>query len=551
MMARGAFAPARRLLAVVIGVLLIAAVGRAALLASESVSFHSDEAVIALMARHILQGERPVFFYGQAYMGSLDAWLVAGGFALLGESVLTIRIVQSALWLGFVATGTLAAYALTRHLGAAACAGLLLAVPNTLTALYTTATLGGYNETLLLGALIVLIGAGAIADARAGARPRVWHYAAIGVLSGLGWWTNGLIITAIIPVGLVLLWHIIRGGRARIGASLMPIGTATVCFVIGSAPWWAFNLENDWAALRFYLPGGTPEAFAGGDVPPLPPAERLIGLFLLGLPAVIGLRYPWSPAYLTEPPLMAGLALAALALVIAALVRLARGRTPPHTDGRALLLITLLFFTVLFTLSRFSTDPTGRYFLPLALTLAVMIGAFAAALPRAAAVGVMAIVLAFNTVGLIGAVRENPPGLTTQFNLDTHLPNDDDAALIAWLTERGLTRGYAHYWITFRLAFLSDERLIFRAALPYKRDLGYTPRDDRHPPYVEAVEEARADGEPLAVITGALPEVRAWLEDWLDGQGITYVRDEVGIYAVYHSFTPGLPPLPRQFAPPA
>ena len=77
------------------GALLIAFIARAVLLASNTVSFHSDEAVVALMARHILQGERPVFFYGQAYMGSLDAWLVAIGFQLLGESVLTIRFVQA------------------------------------------------------------------------------------------------------------------------------------------------------------------------------------------------------------------------------------------------------------------------------------------------------------------------------------------------------------------------------------------------------------------------------------------------------------------------
>jgi 4-amino-4-deoxy-L-arabinose transferase-like glycosyltransferase len=547
MTVRMAGSEGRRLASVVIGVLLIALIGRAALLASASVSFHSDEAVVALMARHILQGDRPVFFYGQAYMGSLDAWLVAGGFALLGESVLTIRIVQSVLYLAFVGTATLAAYALARHIAAAACAGLLLAVPNTLTALYTTATLGGYNETLLLGALIVLVGAGAIDDARAGARPRLWRYALMGGLAGLGWWTNGLIVTAIIPVGLVLVWHIVRGGAAGVRAAIIPVGTAVVCFVIGSAPWWVFNLENDWAALRFYLPGGTSEAFAGGDVPPLAPAERLIGLFLLGLPAIIGLRYPWSPNYLIGDPLLAGLALATLALIIMAIIRLARGRTPPSADGRALLLISLIFFIALFTLSRFSTDPTGRYFLPLILTLAVTVGAFAAALPRTAAIGVMAIILTFHTIGLIGAVRTDPPGLTTQFNLDTHLPNADDDALIAYLTDRGLTRGYAHYWITFRLAFLSDEQLLFRAALPYKRDLGYTPRDDRYPPYVTAVEAARAAGEPLAVVTGALPEVRNWLENWLNEQGVTYTRDEVGIYAVYHSFMPGLPTLPGQF----
>ncbi len=50
---------------------------KAALLAADVFPFNADESVVALMARHILQGARPAFFYGQAYMGSLDAVLVA------------------------------------------------------------------------------------------------------------------------------------------------------------------------------------------------------------------------------------------------------------------------------------------------------------------------------------------------------------------------------------------------------------------------------------------------------------------------------------------
>ncbi len=59
---------------------------------------------MALMARHILQGEHPIFFYGQAYMGSLDAYLVAAGFALLGQQVWVIRLVQVLLYLGTLFT---------------------------------------------------------------------------------------------------------------------------------------------------------------------------------------------------------------------------------------------------------------------------------------------------------------------------------------------------------------------------------------------------------------------------------------------------------------
>lgn len=71
---------------------------KAALIGTDTVAFDSDEAVVGLMAKHILAGERPVFFYGQTYMGSLDAYLTAVSFHLLGASVFSMRLVQLLLF---------------------------------------------------------------------------------------------------------------------------------------------------------------------------------------------------------------------------------------------------------------------------------------------------------------------------------------------------------------------------------------------------------------------------------------------------------------------
>ena len=94
--------------------LIIAVALRAFVLALDAVPFNADEAVVALMARHILQGERPVFFYGQAYLGSTDAWLIAGAFQLLGQRVIAIRIVQVTLYLGVLLTTYLLAMKIYR-----------------------------------------------------------------------------------------------------------------------------------------------------------------------------------------------------------------------------------------------------------------------------------------------------------------------------------------------------------------------------------------------------------------------------------------------------
>ncbi len=194
-------------LLVLILIVAVALIGRVLLLASGAVSFHSDEAVVGLMARHILQGERPVFFYGQAYMGSLDAWLIAGGFALLGDTVLTIRIVEALLYLLIVITGYLVAWRVSGRLIVAAVAGLALALPTVLLTVYTTATLGGYNETLLFGNLILLLGWD-VTHEHHGSR---WRWAALGLCAGLGWWTNGLVVAYALPVGVLVVWTMVKG----------------------------------------------------------------------------------------------------------------------------------------------------------------------------------------------------------------------------------------------------------------------------------------------------------------------------------------------------
>ena len=63
----------------VIAVLLLGLMWKLVLVSQEAFPFNADEAIVGLMGRHILVGARPIFFYGQAYMGALDAYLEARG----------------------------------------------------------------------------------------------------------------------------------------------------------------------------------------------------------------------------------------------------------------------------------------------------------------------------------------------------------------------------------------------------------------------------------------------------------------------------------------
>jgi hypothetical protein len=52
-----------------------------------------DDATVALMAKHILHGENwPVFFYRQAFMGSLNGVHMVPALFVFGPSVLLVRL---------------------------------------------------------------------------------------------------------------------------------------------------------------------------------------------------------------------------------------------------------------------------------------------------------------------------------------------------------------------------------------------------------------------------------------------------------------------------
>ena len=186
--------------------LAAAAVLKIILLAGNVIPFNSDEAVVALMARHILRGERPVFFYGQAYMGSLDAWLVAAGFWIFGQHVWVIRLVQILLYLLVILTTALLGRIIFGSWKVGILAAWLVAIPTVNVTLYTTASLGGYGEALLIGNLLLLIG-WQISQGRDSAKGEFQSFLWFlwGFLAGLGIWAFGFTLIYSIPVGIYMV----------------------------------------------------------------------------------------------------------------------------------------------------------------------------------------------------------------------------------------------------------------------------------------------------------------------------------------------------------
>ena len=120
---------------------------------------------------------------------------------------------------------------------------------------------------------------------------------------------------------------------------------------------------------------------------------------------------------------------------------------------------------------------------------------------------------------------------------------DDDQALIDFLDHHNLAHGYTTYWVSFRLAFLSGERLQFSAALPPKPDLTYTSAYERLPAYRAASDAA----ERIAYISANVPELDAALEAWFASRSVDYQRTPIGAYTVYYDFAPQPPRPPFPF----
>jgi len=520
-----------------------AALLKAVLIPMSAIPFDSDEAVVALMAKHILEGERPVFFYGQAYMGSLDAFLIALAFRLLGTSVLAVRLTQVALFVGVL----LSMYWLARELGGSEGEALasvaLMAVPPVLLNLYTTATLGGYVETLLFGNLLLIVGHQLATRERTDS-PLPWL--ALGAVAGLGFWTLELILVYLVPVALILL--------ARLGWRQWPrYLLATAAFLVGSGPWWWYNFTHAHAALRVIFEPGDP-------LLAVPMSLRVLGFFCLGLPTLFGLRYPWAPQVVLPALAWAILTfyLAVLAFAVHAWYRRfalsgTKGPAGTSASGLTLLWLLVMVWLGLFFSTRFGIDSSGRYYLPLYTPLLIFAGVALAALCqryRRLAVGLLSLVLGFNLLTTFLALWQGQPGFTVQMSRVRQFDNRHDQDLIAFLKEHG-PYGYSHHWITYKIAFLSDEQVILAAQLPYHSNLRYNPRDDRYPPYSRQV---AASDRPVYV-TFQEPHLDRLLRPSFAALGVSYREQDIGPYRVFYDLSAKvepwqLQPYPGQPAPP-
>ena len=196
---------------------------------------NSDEATFGLAALHIGQGrERPVFLYGQHYMGMLESYLAAPLVAVAGPSWPVLRLPMLALYAIFLYL----IHRLTRRLGtpwfAAFVVGLLALGPERVVRDQLT-VVGGRPEVKPAVLLMLLITVGLAAGTVHRRRLAIGLF---GLLVGLAVWSDWLILPYLAVAGLALVWAVRRELLGWSGLLLV------AGFVVGVAPMIVDNLRR-------------------------------------------------------------------------------------------------------------------------------------------------------------------------------------------------------------------------------------------------------------------------------------------------------------------
>jgi hypothetical protein len=426
------------------------------MLASPLGELEADEAVIGLMALHAMGGDHTAFFWGQAYLGSLQSYLAAGLFTVVGPSTLALKLVPAGVYLLFSALSYLVA---RRDLGRTVALVSLayLAIPPSFLAIWSIKARGAYVEVPMLGQAMALLAPWAVGRAP-------WQGLALGaasLLAGLALWTHLNALVFVAPFALYVLLRL----RARLLG--WPLLFSLFGLALGLSPAIAYYREHGFETLG---------AVSGGGSSADSVRANLLSFVQVGLPVLVGLGQPTtSPTLFTAdwptrpgswpwtPPLLLGLIVAGICPALAALLGNRQGKLRGllrglGTDALWLGLATLTLAPLVASLGRYGElvgEP--RYAMPIYAAVPVLAfgGVTLARRSRLPGVGVGLLVLAVNLYSLAT--------IDPRLNLPT-TAGDSSAAnraeLLRYLEQTGQTEIYADYWLAYPLMFESQERVL-------------------------------------------------------------------------------------------
>ncbi|MBI4970448.1 MAG: hypothetical protein HZC17_01205 [Candidatus Omnitrophica bacterium] len=182
---------------IVAAILVIAVILRLPIIFARETLLPGDEVMFGLMAKHILHGQFPIYYWGQSYLGVLEAYVTAVLSLIFGMNGITIQLGGFFFYQLFLAIN----YFLIKRVlgfGSAIFTSIILLVAPTMMMEESVRALGGYSEILFFGALGFWLWLKVFEDGKRGIYP-----AALGLTLGIALWVNSLFICYLAALGLM------------------------------------------------------------------------------------------------------------------------------------------------------------------------------------------------------------------------------------------------------------------------------------------------------------------------------------------------------------
>jgi hypothetical protein len=439
----------------------------------------SDEAVPALMGKHIAEGVRPaLFYYGQFYLGSLPQHGYALLFGLFGYSIFLVKLSAFLVYLAFICVHFVLLKKIFSFLPAAAMSTFfVLPLPDLVIAGFNLGS--GFPFVFLFGSLILLLTHAVVFEGDDRPIPL------LGFLMGLAFWTHQISAVVIMTSALFL--------APAMNLRWKKYGVLAFSFVVGAFPVVLNEMNRAFVLVRFLLPGGEGRA----DVLPLGRYKDLV----LSLIVFEGGPVSWVVLFL----LLAGSA----GLVVLSL----RNK---NLLPSCLFVVFAVVFSIVYLLSDFGRTGILRYMYVLYPALPVLLGGIFLPLGKKAAAPALTgfFVLLFfigngeHSRGFLSKVK-NEHGLLVR--------------TVTAMEETGERYWMGEYWTSYLLTALSGERLIvasstIRRYFPYK--LLYDSGDGSNWVIKRDIPSAEAQASDLTNL--------------LDSLGVPYRFLEVGPMALFY-----------------
>jgi Dolichyl-phosphate-mannose-protein mannosyltransferase len=508
-----------------IGVFILVAVARFVILLTSQTHVHSDEAIIGLMGKHILEGRYlPFYMYGQAYNAGAawEAYLAAISFVLFGVGVISLKsciVVLSLLCL-------ILFYWLCQALydeRTAFLATIVFALTPSL--LKWQFQVRGYSWYFLSIPLLTLL----LVSIQSTPNRRWPLFLLFGAVSGLSICSLELGIAFNLALWVLILM--------RPSLSLKNALFALAGFIAGYSPAIVFNLTHHFANWKSVL-----EKTGGGGVTALYHPETLSQIFVTEMPKFFGVDtvlwyYPEKPAagfvFYTIALLAAGVAAWPFIRSPSKIVEAIRGGFARGNEERDLLLLLL-------TLACFVPYVTAPirvpgYFLAGSFFFAVMTGRLLArcfasprTLIRFGGAGILAAAVFAGTAVILDTARHNQIETLTLCERGenycmTRIPGGDLDGVERQLSQGGVTGIWTTVSFVYPLLFECHEAFAVSDTF-----FGY-----QHRIYPEAIPWREPDPEGrIAIVLESDSPFRVPVERRLQLAGVVPLISEYGKLSV-------------------